>query len=396
MAWQARRSVSSASGRGDPSSTSDVRLSYAQGGDGRLLHVSQVPSGLACGCACPGCGAPVVARKGDNRAAHFGHRSGAAGQTCAGAYETMLHRLAKQVIADQGALGLPSVVAAHGERRRLLRPAVVFRPDAVVVEAAMDGMRPDILARKGGHELLVEVAVTHFCGPAKVALIREGGLAAVEIDLSKLPHDPAPEDIEAAVLRTAPRAWLYNRLAEAATEQMRLAAERQEQARQHRREQALNGLVRALEQVASAPAAAPAPAWMLTRVQEAGLGGIVGLAFAGGGCFRVTAEHWQSASLLRFVVDRTAAFGEEEIDTFLRQSRMLRPSFEALPYGFTWAEVGARSPGLLRPVAVVAEYLRALGAMGLVRHGRGGLWQPSKRVPVPSLGDTLRAAQDSL
>src|SRR5215207_4267607 len=159
-------------------------LPFGEAPDGRLLRASAVPAGLACGCSCPGCGAPLVARRGGRRAAHFAH---ATGRACAAAHETVLHRLAKQLIADGAPLALPEVAAVHGGRRR-----------------------PDILAAVAGRPLLVEVAVTHPCGPEKLALIRERRLAAVEIDLSRVPRDATPDALERAVLRSAPRRWLWN------------------------------------------------------------------------------------------------------------------------------------------------------------------------------------------
>ena len=180
-------------------------LPFGEAPDGRLLRASDVPAGLACGCSCPGCGAPLVARRGGRRAAHFAH---ATGRACASAHETVLHRLAKQLIADGAPLALPEVAAEHGGRRRPVRPAATIRPDAAILEPGLDGLRPDILATVAGRPLLVEVAVTHPCGPEKAALIRERRLAAVEIDLSRVPRDAAPEALERAVLRSAPRRWL--------------------------------------------------------------------------------------------------------------------------------------------------------------------------------------------
>ena len=60
-------------------------LPFGEAPDGRLLRASEVPAGLACGCACPGCGAPLLARRGGRRAAHFAH---ATGRACAAAYDT--------------------------------------------------------------------------------------------------------------------------------------------------------------------------------------------------------------------------------------------------------------------------------------------------------------------
>jgi len=152
-------------------------LPFGEASDGRLVRASAVPAGLACGCSCPGCGAPLLARRGGRRAAHFAH---ATRRACAAAYETVLHRLAKQLVAGGAALHLPAVMAEHDGRRRLVRPAATVRPEAATLEPGLDGLRPDILATVAGQALLVEVAVTHPCGPGKLALIRERRLAAVE------------------------------------------------------------------------------------------------------------------------------------------------------------------------------------------------------------------------
>jgi hypothetical protein len=94
--------------------------------------------------------------------------------------------------------------------------AAALRAETAALEPGLDGLRPDVVAVVAGRPLLVEVAVTHPCGPGKLALIRERRLAAVEIDLSRIPRDASPEELERAVLRSAPRRWLWNRHAEAA------------------------------------------------------------------------------------------------------------------------------------------------------------------------------------
>ncbi|WP_119681459.1 competence protein CoiA family protein [Indioceanicola profundi] len=207
---------------------SKVRLPYGWSPDrNRLLHVSEVSSGLACRCVCPGCGTPLVARMGRQRAAHFAHH---APTSCTGAYETMLHLLAKQVIAERRLVMLPPVQAGHGGVKVLKARAREFRPDEVVLEQGMDGIRPDIVASvqapSGTKRLLVEVAVTHFCGPEKVALIQDRKLACIEIDLSKLPRNAPREEMEAAILTTAPRHWIYNEVAARENERLRQEAER--------------------------------------------------------------------------------------------------------------------------------------------------------------------------
>ena len=40
-------------------------LVYAFNADGKLVHISEVEKGKACGCRCPACNEPLIARKGE-------------------------------------------------------------------------------------------------------------------------------------------------------------------------------------------------------------------------------------------------------------------------------------------------------------------------------------------
>jgi len=205
--------------------TGEVQIPYGESkADGRMLHISEVSSGLACKCRCPACEADLVARKGSNEH-HFAHR---ANKSCVKAYETAIHKLAKQVIEEARKVGLPEVKAVVGDEQRLLFAEQVFELDTVTLEKGLPGMRPDIVARSGDRELLIEVAVTHFCDDKKRALIRERAIAAIEIDLRTLPRDADKAEIEAAILSSADREWLYNKRRDDAEAQM--AAEQQRKA----------------------------------------------------------------------------------------------------------------------------------------------------------------------
>lgn len=212
--------------------TGDVQIPYGESkADGRMLHISEVPSGLACKCRCPACEADLVARKGSNEH-HFAHR---ANKSCAKAYETAIHKLAKQVIEEAHKVGLPEVRAVAGEEERLLFTEQVFELDSVTLEKGLPGMRPDIIARSGDRELLIEVAVTHFCDENKKELIRSRATSAIEIDLRRLSRDAKKAEIEAAILASANREWLYNKKRDEVEAQM--VAEQQRQAEEKRARQ---------------------------------------------------------------------------------------------------------------------------------------------------------------
>lgn len=72
------------------------QLTYAIDSNNRLVHIDEVSTGLQCGCICPACKEPLVAKNnGKFRVHHFAHQFES---ECTGAYETMLHLLAKERI----------------------------------------------------------------------------------------------------------------------------------------------------------------------------------------------------------------------------------------------------------------------------------------------------------
>ena len=139
-------------------------LAYGLAADGRLAHVAEVVRGLACGCRCPACGGDLVARRGELRAAHFAHH--AAGE-CAGAWKTTLHLLAKEVLSASRSVLLPEAVAAFGGERDRIAGPTWFGYDSVREEVDLTSVRPDVVVTGAGRDLLVEVAVTHFCDAEK-------------------------------------------------------------------------------------------------------------------------------------------------------------------------------------------------------------------------------------
>lgn len=71
-------------------------LTYAINKFGELVYVDDVAKGLECECICPCCKAKLVAKNGGTkRIHHFAHASEI---ECEGAYESMLHLLAKEKI----------------------------------------------------------------------------------------------------------------------------------------------------------------------------------------------------------------------------------------------------------------------------------------------------------
>lgn len=225
----------------------------------RMVSPSEVPSGLACGCVCPGCGAKLVARKG-SRAWCFAHHGAQGTQAC---LETAIHAAGKQALLDANYLFAPRYevevvdLSSEGEVTRLTRElsaARWVRFDRSQAEVTLTGVRPDVVGYRGDRMLLVEIFVTHGVDAGKQRKLDHLGLPALEIDLSDLPSRGVAIDLDAVRQRViddpdhkrwlvypgtaAPLGLLRAELAELVTERRRQAIAKEEAARQHEEQEA--------------------------------------------------------------------------------------------------------------------------------------------------------------
>lgn len=170
----------------------------------RMWRPDQVSSGLGCGCVCPACDGRLVAKNnGSKRRPHFSHY--VVGM-CNGAFESSVHRMAKQLICDSAELTLPhwsgtkempNPPTARDSRGNVHSgDRVEFSAAATVIhsarpEQAVGNVRPDVLMMDADGQLLIEVRVRHAVGPQKALAVRSAGLRMIEIDLSKVSLDEA-------------------------------------------------------------------------------------------------------------------------------------------------------------------------------------------------------------
>jgi len=175
-----------------------------------LYEPNGVPNGKACGCICPSCKRPLVAKQ---RAStpHFAH---APGEDCAKGFETAVHLAAKQIIAERKEVRLPAV-----EYRSTLQyaPSKVHTAetllclDEVELEVWMGSIRPDIWVRAGDERYLVEIAVTHFVDEVKTSKIREIRIPALEIDLQSFKDNFTFAALEKLLFNAPYTAkWIFN------------------------------------------------------------------------------------------------------------------------------------------------------------------------------------------
>jgi hypothetical protein len=183
--------------------------------EGRLYAPADVPSGLACACFCPGCGATLVAKKGKEKRWHFSHLNVRPGESCA---ESAIHAAAKQVLLEHGALMAPEFaidVAARtmGGRelfeREVLSPVRRIRFDRTVPEVSIGEVRPDIVGYRGERRLLVEMYFRHKVDEVKRGKLVRLGLPVLEIDLSDLDVGTGFESLTERVINSVvDKEWL--------------------------------------------------------------------------------------------------------------------------------------------------------------------------------------------
>lgn len=149
--------------------------------DNMLTVIDMVPSGLACNCNCPGCGEPLVAKKGTKMIHHFSHKSG---KNCSSSLETALHLKAKEIFEHSSQFMLPAVYLPNKEAP-LFKPQLITY-SKVITEKKSGNIIPDLLLKIKNKWLIIEIAVQHFTGKEKIKSIREMGRAAIEIDANAL------------------------------------------------------------------------------------------------------------------------------------------------------------------------------------------------------------------
>lgn len=186
----------------------------------RMVTVREVANGRSCNCVCIVCGKRLQARQGNIRIWYFAHD----GETqCHGAAEAALHHMAKQLIAERGAVYLPKREKSrpiHGLRhvwsetisvdvqRTGLHYLESCSVEKAIVDPASPGVlfRPDLVAMLNGQPIAIEILNTHAVEPEKAAWLAEQGYSLLEIDVNDiglLPQDQILAALEERLFQLA-------------------------------------------------------------------------------------------------------------------------------------------------------------------------------------------------
>ncbi len=184
--------------------------------DGHLRHISEVPRGLSCNCSCPRCGGALIARQGNDRMAHFAHKHES---HCDGGIESVLHRLAKELIGEMRSISIPAYEFSRRESvgfhpveysKQLTREGEVSI-SKVQIEHRLSAIVPDLILWCGERSLIVEIAVTHRVDDLKRAEITATGLPAIEIRLTPADSLLSREELRAKLANDlSSKHWLFH------------------------------------------------------------------------------------------------------------------------------------------------------------------------------------------
>lgn len=126
-------------------------FSWAENSQGKMVHVDDVPRGLACGCVCPCCHERLLARHGDVKEHGFAHHSDSRGANLKICYMVSLYKLAEQIIETRKRVHVPSYYGIFPGK------------DIEFVEVKIDGRferedkQPDVMATsRDGKKYIIE------------------------------------------------------------------------------------------------------------------------------------------------------------------------------------------------------------------------------------------------
>jgi len=341
----------------------------AEAADGTLVHIDDVPSGLACACNCPGCGRQMVARKGAVKVHHFAHHSERDGSTCTSPGETALHKFAKNILDERLEIALPEMVVKNRADREVVVQPTKITFEAAVLEAKAESVVPDVVLELRDRKLIVEFKVTHACDEAKIARIRSMNIGAIEIDLSAYRNRPLDE-LADEILYNAPRTWLHNpreanaraRLAERARKR---AEARQEEVRKY-----------SAKYRHRQPTSEEGRGACENLVRRDGLGALINLDVDGAGCFIVPVAEWQAAIILDLLAHDQTPFRTRSGLSGLIRRKWINRDFRAISDDIA---MGLKESGLsfASPLGAVEAYLKQLEHLGFLRSAPSEIWRPT-------------------
>ena len=177
--------------------------------DGKLIYIDEAENGLDCGCVCPSCGKPLIARQGQKNAHHFAHKGT---NECEYVKQTNIHCMAEEIFLKEKSVYLPSCVLDMGNIHGIFHKEGFMNFDSVELEKKVSDFIPDIVMKIGNATLLVEIYVTHPVDEEKREKVRAAkNFYMIEIDLSDVAYENLTEEQLSDLLKEPKRTkWIHH------------------------------------------------------------------------------------------------------------------------------------------------------------------------------------------
>jgi competence protein CoiA len=154
------------------------------------VFIDDALNGLKCKCKCFECGGDLVANQGQKMDHFFDHYISC---DCKGAPETAIHKLAKTIVA---------------KNLRILSPKGWIDYTDAELEIDLGFLRPDIVINAGERKIYIEICVSNMKKEKQIALFEAHRLTSFEINLSNIPYDISPEELEPIILNEMSNRYL--------------------------------------------------------------------------------------------------------------------------------------------------------------------------------------------
>lgn len=169
--------------------------------DGTLVDVADVPRGAKCGCICPSCKTPLIARQGEDKGWHFAHASRHVYENtqneCEFSFYVSVRLMARQIIGSELEIGLPEYkdcISEYDARTGrsvsecfTVTPARRIRLSNTEVEQSLSGIPVDVIGQVGDFRFVIYF--THPCRDIPVEITRpiDTHCGVVAVSLTGLP-----------------------------------------------------------------------------------------------------------------------------------------------------------------------------------------------------------------
>lgn len=132
-----------------------------------MLDISEVPRGKQCGCICPSCKTPLIARQGEKKEWHFAHASRAVFEAtkkeCEFSFYVSVRMMARQILDQELKISLPEYMGVvegnvFGEtisEHFLVAKRQIIKITNIQLESQFEGVLVDLIGELGGFKFVV-------------------------------------------------------------------------------------------------------------------------------------------------------------------------------------------------------------------------------------------------